>query len=131
MACYAGSILAFLPTYGFQIPLALLAAVAFRANLPVMIAIQFITNPLTIAPLYLTTHKVGTWLIQTTGFTPMGSKVGNAAYALVLGGIACGCIVGLTLDIIYRIILYEKRIHSQKATEPSVIKNQNPSKPDA
>lgn len=134
VACYAGSILAFLPTYGFQIPLALLAAVAFRANLPVMIAIQFITNPLTIAPLYLTTHKVGTWLIQTTGFAPLDSKVGNAAYALVVGGIACGCVVGLALDIIYRLILYEKRIHMKKKSEPledSAIKNQNPSKPDA
>lgn len=134
VACYAGATLAFLPTYGFQIPLALLAAVAFRANLPVMIAIQFITNPLTIAPLYLTTHKVGAWLIQTTGFTPMDGKVGQAAYALVLGGISCGVVVGLALDITYRIILYEKRIHSKKVAGPSdtsTSKNENPPNPDA
>ncbi len=133
VACYAGATLAFLPTYGFQIPLALLAAIGFRANLPVMIAIQFITNPLTIAPLYLTTHKIGTWLIQMTGFTPLGSKVGMAAYALVLGGITFGLVVGLVLDIIYRFILYEKRAHIQKDSDkaPSTLAtNQKPAPPD-
>ncbi|MEZ5275172.1 MAG: DUF2062 domain-containing protein [Opitutaceae bacterium] len=110
VACYAGAVMAFLPTYGFQIPLALLAAVAFRANLPVMIAIQFITNPVTIAPLYLTTLKVGEWLIQSTGLHPHGSRVGAAAYALVLGGIVCGLATGLVLDLVYRFILYEKQI---------------------
>lgn len=129
VACYAGATLAFLPTYGFQIPLALLAAVAFRANLPVMVAIQFITNPLTIAPLYLTTHKVGTWLIQTTGFLPVGGKVGHAAYALVLGGIACGVVAGTALDIIYRLILYEKRIHSHKKSDSSVSTLPKPKRP--
>lgn len=113
VACYAGSILAMLPLYGFQIPLALLAAVAFRANLPVMVAIQFITNPVTIAPLYLTTHKIGLWLIESTGFTVHESRVGTAAYALVVGGIFLGLALGFVLDLVYRFVLYEKRIHSQ------------------
>lgn len=111
VACYAGSILATLPLYGFQIPLALLAAVAFRANLPVIVAIQFITNPITMAPLYLTTHKIGSWLIESTGSTAHGSRVGEAAYALVVGGICLGLALGFVLDLVYRIILYEKRIH--------------------
>jgi len=113
VACYAGSILAMLPLYGFQIPLALLAAVAFRANLPVMVAIQFITNPITMAPLYLTTHKIGSWLIESTGFTAHGSRVGAAAYALVVGGICLGLALGFVLDLVYRFVLYEKRIHRQ------------------
>ena len=113
VACYAGSILAMLPLYGFQIPLALLAAVAFRANLPVMVAIQFITNPVTIAPLYLTTHRIGLWLIESTGFTAHESRVGTAAYALVVGGIFLGLALGFVLDLVYRFVLYEKRIHSQ------------------
>jgi len=113
VACYAGSILAMLPLYGFQIPLALLAAVAFRANLPVLVAIQFITNPITMAPLYLTTHKIGTWLIEYTGLSVHGSRVGAAAYALVVGGICLGLALGLVLDLVYRFVLYEKRIHSK------------------
>jgi uncharacterized protein (DUF2062 family) len=113
VACYAGSILTMLPLYGFQIPLALLAAVAFRANLPVMVAIQFVTNPVTMAPLYLTTHKIGSWLIESTGFTSYGSRVGAAAYALVVGGIFLGLALGFILDLVYRFILYEKRIHSK------------------
>jgi uncharacterized protein (DUF2062 family) len=113
VACYAGSILAMLPLYGFQIPLSLLAAVAFRANLPVMVAIQFITNPLTMAPLYLTTHRIGRLLIESTGFTAHGSRVGTAAYALVVGGIFLGLALGFVLDLIYRFVLYEKRIHSK------------------
>ena len=119
VACYAGAVMAMLPTYGFQIPLALLGAIAFRANLPVMVAIQFITNPVTIAPLYLTTLKVGNWLITTTGMVPHGSRIGAAAYALVVGGIVCGLATGLVLDLVYRFILYEKRILIKPATPDS------------
>jgi uncharacterized protein (DUF2062 family) len=137
VACYAGSILAMLPLYGFQIPLALLAAVAFRANLPVIVAIQFITNPVTMAPLYLTTHKIGNWLIESTGFTAHGSRVGGAAYALVVGGICLGLALGFVLDLVYRIFLYEKRIHSRApeakpddAPAPDSPRKENPPRPE-
>jgi uncharacterized protein len=120
VACYAGAIMAMLPTYGFQIPLALLGAIAFRANLPVMVAIQFITNPVTIAPLYLSTLQVGNWLIDVTGFVPDGSRVGAAAYALVLGGVVCGLVAGLILDLVYRFFLYEKRVLQKPSDTVSV-----------
>jgi uncharacterized protein (DUF2062 family) len=127
VACYAGSILAMLPLYGFQIPLALLAAVAFRANLPVMVAIQFIPNPVTMVPIYLTTHRIGSWLIEATGFTVHGSRVGAAAYALVVGGIFLGLALGFVLDLVYRFVLYEKRIHSQVSeTKPDDTPRPNP-----
>jgi len=126
VACYAGSILALLPLYGFQVPLALLAAVAFRANLPVMVAIQFITNPITMAPIYLTTHKIGSWLIESTGWGVPGSRVEAAAYALVVGGTVLGLVLGFILNLVYRFVLYEKRILSH---ESEIRTDQPPARP--
>lgn len=58
-AIYVGCILAFLPLYGVQIPLAVLAAFALRANLPILASAQFITNPLTVLPVYYTAYQIG------------------------------------------------------------------------
>lgn len=67
-ALYAGSILSLLPVMGLQIPLALLLSVMLRANFMVLGGLQFITNPFTAAPIYIATHQLGSYVIQTAGF---------------------------------------------------------------
>ena len=66
-AFYAGSILSLLPVMGAQIPIALLLAILLRANFMVMGGLQFITNPFTVAPIYLATHQLGAYVIRTIG----------------------------------------------------------------
>jgi uncharacterized protein (DUF2062 family) len=45
-----------------QILLAAVAAVALRANIPVAAAATFITNPLTVPPIYYAAYHLGAWV---------------------------------------------------------------------
>jgi uncharacterized protein (DUF2062 family) len=57
-----GLFVAFIPTPG-QMPLAAIAAIWARANLPVSVSMVWLTNPLTMGPIFFFTYKVGTWLL--------------------------------------------------------------------
>lgn len=58
-AYYLGSILSFLPVMGIQLPLALVLSLLFRTNFMILGGLQFITNPLTAAPIYYGTYQLG------------------------------------------------------------------------
>lgn len=47
----------------FQTVLAAACAVFFRSNLPVSVALVFITNPLTMPPMFYFCYKIGTLLL--------------------------------------------------------------------
>lgn len=67
-AFYAGSILAVMPVMGVQLPAAFVLALLLRANFMVLGGLQFISNPVTAAPLYFTTYEVGRAIITWSGF---------------------------------------------------------------
>jgi len=67
-AFYVGSILALLPVMGAQLPLGLVLAVLLRCNFMVVGGLQFITNPVTAAPIYFATHQLGALVIRGAGF---------------------------------------------------------------
>lgn len=67
-AFYSGSILAVMPVLGVQVPAAFLLALLFRANFMILGGLQFITNPVTAAPIYYATHKLGSQVIEWSGF---------------------------------------------------------------
>lgn len=67
-AFYAGSILSLMPVMGVQLPAAFILAMLLRANFMVLGGLQFITNPVTAAPIYYTTHQLGKNIIQWSGF---------------------------------------------------------------
>lgn len=113
-ALYIGSVLAFMPTYGLQVFIAVLAAMVVRANLTVIVALQMITNPLTIAPLYLLTHTVGQWLIDVTGYGSADAGIASSVNALVLGGIVVGLAIALVLDVAWRLLAWEARRFTQR-----------------
>lgn len=69
-AFYSGSILALLPVFGLQLPLAFALALLLRTNLMVMGGLQFITNPATAAPIYAGTYIIGKSIINATGLAP-------------------------------------------------------------
>lgn len=66
-ALYAGFILGFLPLWGIQLILAFLLSLILRANLPVLAALQFVTNPLTVIPIYYTAYQIGHLFIGLLG----------------------------------------------------------------
>lgn len=67
-AFYAGSILSLMPVMGVQLPLAFILALLFRANFMVLGGLQFITNPVTAVPVYLTTYELGHNIMTWSGF---------------------------------------------------------------
>lgn len=48
-----------------QMVAAALSAIAFRINLPISVALVWLTNPLTMPPVFYMNYVVGTWLLGT------------------------------------------------------------------
>jgi len=58
-----GLLVAWVPTPG-QMLIAAVIALFFRANLPISVALVWITNPLTMAPMFYFAYLVGLWTLQ-------------------------------------------------------------------
>lgn len=65
---YMGPILALMPVLGVQLPIAFGLCLLLRTNFMVAGGLQFITNPITAAPAYYGTYKLGITLINISGF---------------------------------------------------------------
>ncbi|MCO7225848.1 DUF2062 domain-containing protein [Pleionea sp. CnH1-48] len=61
-----GLFCAFIPV-PFQMPLAAGIAILFRANLPLSVALVWITNPITMPVIFGFAYLVGTWILGDTG----------------------------------------------------------------
>lgn len=101
VAFFVGIFCAFLPIPG-QTVVAILMALLFRCNLPLSVALIWISNPLTLAPLFYLTFELGRWLLDSP---PMDFSIrlswewfdrqGRSLIApLVLGSLLCGLVFG-------------------------------------
>lgn len=59
-----GLFMAFVPV-PFQMILAAIGAIVLRVNLPISVALVWISNPLTMPPIFYGTYKLGAWILQT------------------------------------------------------------------
>lgn len=97
-----GLFVAFLPLPG-QMLLAALLAVLLRVNLVLSVLLVWISNPLTIPPMFYFTYVVGTWLMGSpvvhTAFEPslawLAAEFTRIWQPLVLGSLAVGTLVSL------------------------------------
>lgn len=122
-AVYVGVLCAFFPLPG-QMPLALIGALIFRANVPMSVALTWITNPLTTIPIFWLAYSVGAMLLgePVIGIRGMGLIVsdltlwvtGNGGNpfemysvfsfkAFAWGLLVCGMITSVVLGIAFRI----------------------------
>ncbi|MDC9715374.1 MAG: DUF2062 domain-containing protein [Gammaproteobacteria bacterium] len=60
-----GLFCAFIPV-PFQMLLATPGAIIFSANLPVAVALVWITNPITIPPIFYACYKLGAWILDVS-----------------------------------------------------------------
>ncbi|MGB0743607.1 MAG: DUF2062 domain-containing protein [Opitutales bacterium] len=66
-AIYAGSILTLMPLYGIQLPLSLLMALLLRGNLPILVGLQVVSNPLTVLPIWFSAYQIGRHFLGVLG----------------------------------------------------------------
>lgn len=72
VAFFWGLFIAILPVPG-QMPLAALAALAFRCNLPIAVALAWVSNPFTTPFLLLISYKLGAFILQSDPLLNQGS----------------------------------------------------------
>lgn len=62
-AFFVGIFVAFIPAPG-QMPLAAAAALFVRCNLPIAVALVWITNPVTMPAIFFSCYQLGRWMMQ-------------------------------------------------------------------
>lgn len=96
-ACAVGLFIAFLPAPG-QMVIAAVAALFLEAYLPLSVALVWLTNPLTMPPIFYATYRFGAWLLDdpVVGsealFSPAHfmTALGVVWPALLLGSVLAG-----------------------------------------
>ena len=71
VAVFVGVLVAFLPVPG-HMPIAALLALMLRANLPISVVLVWISNPITIPPIFYLTYEIGRWILQAP---PLNFKI--------------------------------------------------------
>lgn len=121
-AVYIGVLCAFFPLPG-QMPLAIIGALLFRANVPMAIALTWLTNPLTTIPVFWFAYSVGAFLLDEPliGLRTLGVVLsdfslwitghgGNpfekhtfSLMAFGLGLLICGMITSIVAGLLFRL----------------------------
>jgi len=117
-AFLVGIFVAFIPM-PFQMVLAAALAVWFNCNLPISVALVWITNPLTMPPIFYFTYHVGTFLLNRDPVPVdfefsvewLSHKLVDVGVPLYVGSIVCGVMIGV---IAYGLIqlLWRRKIRS-------------------
>ncbi len=103
VAVFWGLLIAILPVPG-QMPLAALAALVFRCNLPIAVALAWVSNPFTTPFILVISYKIGAFILQSDAlhFDPKFSidwlmnSVGQVWKPLLLGCVIGGILSGAT-----------------------------------
>ena len=125
-----GIFIGFVPVMGIQMAVVLPFALIFRGNKAAAISGVWITNPLTVIPIYYINYMVGLWVtpyghmtwadfsakfsnIDTTTFLKLGSDL---LVPLFVGGTALGVVLGIPTYFATKafIIRYRKKIELRK-----------------
>ena len=120
IALFLGLIVAFMPLVGIQMLIVFFIALWFRANLPVIIALQWVSNPFTMGPIYYADYKIGMAMMELFRIAPEPNPLLQPDYdwahfelrdlgalldtfpPMMLGGLALGSFIGLVVAVSYK-----------------------------
>lgn len=111
-AVFIGLFCAFLPLPIGQMVVAALLAVFGRCNLPIAVALVWVTNPLTFGPLFYFAYKLGAWLLGVDAagagwelsWEWLWQRMRHIWWPLLLGSLVCGWVAGLTGSVLARLL---------------------------
>ena len=98
-----------------QMLVAVLLAIPMRANVPIAVATTFVTNPLTVGPMFYYSFKLGAWILGMDpvsddlefGFRLFIEKTNHILLPLMLGCLLCACVsiplAWITAHILWRV----------------------------
>lgn len=116
-----GLFCAFMPI-PFQMVLAAVLAAFVRVNMPLSIMIVWVTNPITMPPIFFTAYKVGSWVlaepVKEFSFELSWEWLAHAIEYLgppfFLGCLICGAVAGFIGYMVIRILWRRMVIRSWK-----------------
>jgi uncharacterized protein len=106
-----GLFIGFMPIVG-QMMAAAALAILFRVNLPIAISAVWVSNPVTMVPMYFFSYKLGAWILQVPvgqyGFSLSWHWFTHEFLAiwqpLILGSFICGLIAAVVGVVVVRLI---------------------------
>ncbi len=122
----------------FQMLVAAAGAILFRVNLPLSVALVWITNPITMPPMSYFAYVVGTWILgeppalEEFHFTLewLTHSLGDIWAPLLLGsvvcGLGCGAVGYAAIQILWRWFLV-RQIRQRRARYQAVSRMRAPS----
>jgi len=120
-----GLFCAFMPM-PFQMILASSLAIALRANLPLSMVLVWISNPITMPPMFYFAYKVGTLVIPTTlnlqielTWQSLADHLMLIWQPLLIGTFICGITSAIFANLVIRLVWRTwviKRWHSRRRT---------------
>ncbi len=125
-ACFVGIFVAFIPM-PMQMALAAILAVFANANIPVSVALVWISNPVTMPPMFYATYRFGVWLLNMQeqpfefelSFEWILQGLGNLWLPLYLGSLTVGLILAIVaffgVRIFWRISVIKRWQQRQQA----------------
>jgi uncharacterized protein len=114
VAFFWGIFISMIPTPG-QMPMAAAAALFFRCNLPISVALVWITNPLTIPFFLVITYNIGAFILQSEPLSLhpefslewISSSIERIWKPLLLGSLIAGIVFGgigyISMQIYWRL----------------------------
>lgn len=109
-ATFIGLFCAFLPV-PFQMLIAAFLAVVSRCNLPISVVLVWITNPITMTPMFYFAYRLGAWLLDRRvevstielSWSWLSQHIGQIGLPLVFGSLVCGWVAGVTGMVLVRV----------------------------
>ncbi|HEX7035956.1 MAG TPA: DUF2062 domain-containing protein [Pseudomonadales bacterium] len=110
-AAFIGLFVAFIPI-PFQMLVAAVLAVIARCNLPLSVALVWITNPVTMPPVFYFAYQLGAWLLDRRvevgtielNWSWLSAHLGDIGWPLLFGSLVCGWVAGVTAMVLVRVL---------------------------